>query len=1034
MLLETRRRRRGTLWAVLGGAALLGSALGSFAAPPAPSFNRDVLPLLSENCFACHGPDSKEGMGRLRLDRRESVLIAAASGKAAIVPGFPQRSELIRRIASSSPAGRMPPAHSHKKPLTTGQVELLKRWIAAGATFDRHWAFVPPVRHPVPAGATHPIDAFVRARLKQEGLTPAPPADPATLLRRVSFDLTGLPPRPDEVSSFVSDRSPDAFERRVDRLLASAHFGERMAMWWLDLARYSDTDGYQSDETRTNWPWRDWVIDSFNANKRFDQFTLEQFAGDMLPGAGPEQRLATCFHRNHMTNGEGGRDPEESRIDYVMDRVATTGSVWLGLTLNCAQCHSHKFDPISHQDYYRLFAFFNSIDEDGKAGKAARPYLTVRSPYSTRALTEAREHLAEVEPVEREARRTALQGFPVWLSARRAATAASVGWQPLRAHSLVGVEGSKLVQSADGSILAAGPNPRQDDYRLSARSPLGVITGIRLDVFPGSNGAFSRGKDGEFLLTDIKFQVRRTGSTQVRDIPIVQAVADYSTDKAKNNNYGDVRDTLDDDPRNGWSTRGAPPAAIHSAVYELANPLRPGKDEELLFEMRHRSTVGDANVARFRVSVIDQPGDAVRGTGPTPIEQLRAAGDADVRTLPAALQRRLEEQFLEGDGAYVSARTRLEAARRQVAEVQKAAEPLEVMVLQERAAARPTHVLVRGVWDKKGERVEPDVPAAVAPWNGTGSKSRLGLAQWLVDPKNPLTSRVIVNHLWQLVFGTGLVRTPEDFGLQGERPTHPELLDWLAVEFVESGWDVKALLRLMVTSQTYRQSSVTPEPLRVRDPDNRLLARSSRFRLPAWMLRDAALSRAGLLNPAIGGPPVRPHQPDGVWEEIFMGRFKYESTPGRAQYRRTLYAFWRRSIAPTFLFDAAQRRVCEVRRPITNTPLQALTLLNDGTQREASHALAVRFAIQSQPVTQTLRELFRAVLGREARDPELKVLEREYSRALTYYRGHPEKAAALLDVESAGMSPPDVLKQVARAALSLTASTLLNLDEALTRE
>ncbi len=1034
MLLETRRRRRGVLWAVLGGAALVGSALGSFAAPTAPSFNRDVLPLLSENCFACHGPDSKEGMGRLRLDRRESVLTPAASGKAAIVPGFPQRSELIRRVVSPSPAGRMPPAHSHKKPLTTAQVELLKRWIAAGATFDRHWAFVPPVRHSVPAGAAHPIDAFVRARLKRDGLTPAPPGDPATLLRRVSFDLTGLPPQPDEIAGFVSDRSPDAFERRVDRLLASPHFGERMAMWWLDLARYSDTDGYQSDETRTNWPWRDWVIDSFNANKRFDQFTVEQFAGDMLPGAGPEQRLATCFHRNHMTNGEGGRDPEESRIDYVMDRVATTGSVWLGLTLNCAQCHSHKFDLISHQDYYRLFAFFNSIDEDGKAGSAARPYLTVSSPYSARALAEAREHLAEVEPVEREARRTALQGFPVWLSARRAAPAASVGWQPLRAHSLVGVEGSKLVQSADGNILASGPNPRQDDYRLMARSPLSVITGIRLDVFPGANGAYSRGKDGEFLLTDIKFQVRRTGSTQVRDIPIAQAVADYSTDKAKNNNYGDVRDTLDDDPRNGWSTRSAPPAASHSAVYELANPLRPGKDEELLFEMRHRSTVGDANIARFRVSVIDQPGEAVRGTGPTPLEQLRAAAGTETRMLPAGLIRRLEEQFLEGEAAYIAARARLEAARRQVAEVQKAAEPLEVMVLQERALARPTHVLVRGVWDKKGERVEPDVPAVVAPWNGTGSKSRLGLAQWLVDRKNPLTSRVIVNHLWQLVFGAGLVRTPEDFGLQGERPTHPELLDWLAVEFMESGWDVKALLRLMVTSQTYRQSSVTPEPLRVRDPDNRLLARSSRYRLPAWMLRDAALSRAGLLNPAIGGPPVRPHQPDGVWEEIFMGRFKYESTPGRAQYRRTLYAFWRRSIAPTFLFDAAQRRVCEVRGPITNTPLQALTLLNDGTQREASYALALRFANQSQPVRQTLRGLFRAVLGREARDPELKVLEREHSRAHAYYRDHPEKAAALLELDAEGLGPSEIPVSVSRAALELTASTLLNLDEAITRE
>ena len=1006
-------------------------------AADAPSFNRDVLPILSDNCFACHGPDAKQAKGGLRLDLRDSAMKPAKSGETAIVPGKPAASALVKRIETKDADQLMPPADSHKQ-LTSVQKDVLKQWIATGAKYEAHWAFVPPVKAPPPAvaGATHPIDRFILARLAQENLKPSPEAAKHTLIRRVSYDLTGLPPTTADLNAFLADRSPDAFEKVVARLLKSDHFGERMAMWWLDAARYADTDGYQADATRSNWPWRDWVVAAFNANMKFDQFTREQFAGDLLPNATPEQRLATCFHRNHMTNGEGGRDPEESRVDYVIDRVNTVGTVWLGLTFNCVQCHAHKYDPLPHADFYRLAAFFNSIDEDGKAGGGAKPYLSYQSPLASRSVTEAQALVDERKPREAEARKAAETPFADWLAAQAKAVAQGFSaWHPLRASELESIEGTRLVQEADAIVQATGPNPNHEDYRVAGPVKLARVTGLKLEVLPHAShtgGGLSRGKSGEFILTDIKVQVRRRGSSQIRDVLVTGAVADAAADRKGAREYGDIKGVLDDDPRNGWTTKGLDPKQPRTAVFALAEPLLLDADEELIFELRHRSTLGDANIGRFRVSATDQAGDAIRSVGPAPLEQLAAAKLTDLAALDTKLRAKLFNQFLADHVPYQVEKAALDRANRQLGEVKAAAQKLNVMVLAERKEPRTTHILLRGVWDKHGEKVERGVPAAVAPWPANSDKTRLGLANWLTARDNPLTARVVVNNLWAMLFGNGLVRTPEDFGLQGERPTHPELLDWLAVEFMESGWDVKHILQVMATSATYRQSSVASPALLARDPENRLLARAPRFRLPAWMLRDGALRSSGLMNAALGGPPVRPHQPDGVWEEIFMGRFKYEPSEGAAQYRRSLYAFWRRSIAPTFLFDSAQRRVCEVRTPRTNTPLQALTLLNDETFLEASRALAAGILRAAIKPEDRLAEIYRRVVARPPGAKETAVLQREFDRALALYRTKPDEATKLL--AGAQFKTDSKLNAAELAAYTIVASLAFNLDEAITHE
>lgn len=1034
------------------------SALLSLAACSVPllaavseiRFGRDILPVLSEYCFSCHGPDMRQAKGGLRLDEESRFRSPAKSGRAAIVPGQPDQSELIRRIESNDASVRMPPPETHRS-LGEREKQLLRTWIQAGAPYERHWAFVPPARavlRPNSKGgrsSANPIDHWIQARLDREKITPLGVADRRTILRRLSYDLTGLPPTPGQLLQAERDPSRTWVARTAEALLQSPHFGERMAMWWMDVSRYADTDGFQADDTRSNWPWRDWVVEAFNENMPFDHFTIAQFAGDLLERPTAEHRLATAFHRHHMTNGEGGRDPEESRVDYVIDRVNTMGTAWLGLTLGCAQCHSHKFDPISQSDYYGLTAFFNSIDEDGKAGKSAKPFLTYRSRTGDRALAEARQWLASRRQKEKETRQQAEKPFRDWLRATEGESPSRLrAWHAVLPTELESSEGTRLIGEADGTIQAAGPNPNQDDYRVAFRPVLRRVTGLKLEVMrheSHTQARWSRGASGEFILTDVKIQVRKPGVSGIRELQVASAIADASADKKTNNNYGDIVDTLDDDPRNGWTTRGVSSNAFHRAVFAFVEPayLEPG--EELVFEMRHRSTLGDANIGRFKLWVSEQPGEAVRALGHSPLEEWAEGGLLQVERLESKLRARLFDTFLEDHPPYQDAREAHERARRQLDEVQKSVENQQVMVLAERGEPRSTYVLQRGVWDQHGEQVQRSVPSSIAPWREGETTNRLGLARWIVSRDNPLTARVLVNHLWQLLMGQGLVRTPEDFGLQGERPTHPELLDWLAVDLMESEWNIKHLLLLMVTSEAYQRDSRITATHWEQDPENRWWARGPRYRLPSWMLRDAALSASELLNPALGGPPVRPYQPEGIWEEMFMGRFKYVPSGGSAQHRRTLYAFWRRSVAPAFLFDSAQRRVCEVRTPRTNTPLQALTLLNDRSFLNAALALADRALESHGDDNRRLQEMARRILSRKLVETEFEVVQREWNRARIHYESHPNEADLLLAQESEpnvlpASLPASMEKNLLarRAAFMIAASMLFNLDEALTHE
>ena len=1006
------------------------------ASDTAIQFRRDVLPLLSDRCFHCHGPDESHREAGLRLDLREHAL-AERDGGRAIVPGQPEKSELLLRIASGDDTLVMPPVDSHRKPLSPREIALVRQWIAEGAEWGRHWSFEKPVRPAVPDLARHPIDAFIRARLREAKLSPAPPAEPHVQLRRVTFDLTGLPPTREELDAFLANPTSDAYAAVVDRLLGSPHYGERMAMWWLDAARYSDTDGYQQDATRANWPWRDWVIQSFNDNKPYDQFTLEQFAGDLLPEATPEQILATCFHRNHMTNGEGGRDPEESRIDYVIDRVNTTGTVWLGLTLGCCQCHSHKFDPVTQLDYYSLFAFFNSIDEDGRAGGGAKPYLKYQSPRTAEVLADAQQLVETRGRIEADFRARAERAFEPWLQARVEEVKRDfTAWHPVQARRLESVAGTLLLQETDHAIQTSGPLPRQDDYRITFRPELDRITGIRLEVLPHpthTEGKLSRGASGEFILTNVKLQVRKQGKSQLRDLDLAGAVADHEPD-VKGRNYGKVQDTLDDDPRNGWTTADHQPHAPHVALFALAEPLILSEDEELILVLYHRSTVGDANIGRFRLSVTDQPGNAVKSLDPMPLERLaeHLRGPHRGEPLDPDLRSRILEQFLADHDDYQQAKAEFDRANQQLTAFRKAAGELNVMVLQEREVPRTTHILKRGVWDQKGDAVSPGFPEAILPQSAELSRTRLDLAKWLVSPENPLSARVVVNQLWQLCFGSGLVRTPDDFGLQGDFPTHPELLDWMALELIDHNWDLQHVLRLIVTSETYRQSSTATAAQLERDPENRLWGRGARFRLPSWMIRDAALRSSGLLEPTLGGPPVYPYQPEGVWEEMFMGRFRYEPSQGTAQFRRTVYAFWRRSAAPTFLFDSAQRRVCEVGMHRTNTPLHALTLINDLTMLEASRHLGHRVLTQKAEPSERIAWLFQQITSRLPTPAEGQILETRLQQSLTYYNQYPDQARLLLSFGQPEQKLAEPRSEL--AAYFLLASMIFNLDEAITHE
>ena len=1047
-------QREGCRWYVLPGLTLLlaccfvVAGVKVKAAEPV-DFNRQVRPLLSNNCLACHGFDEGSRSTELRLDTREGAL-ADLGGYAAVVPGKPEQSVLLDRLRGVGGVELMPPSDSHKKPLSKEAIDTIARWIAEGAAWGQHWSFEAPVAAEIPeeANAIHPIDYFVVKQLRKAGLKMAPRATSHTLARRMSFDLTGLPPEVSAVSALGENPDDAELKEWADTLLESPHYGERMAMWWLDGARYSDTDGFQADATRQNWPWRDWVVSAFNDNMPFDQFTIEQFAGDLLPEATDEQRLATCFHRNHMHNGEGGRDPAESRVDYVLDRTNTMGTLWLGLTLGCAQCHDHKFDPISQRDYYSLTAFFNNIDEDGRAGGGAKPFLAYKSSLAQPAIEENQKVLEEMKANLAQVKVDAEKAFVAELARMiQKAKPPYEPWTVVKPEEVRTTEGTVLTTHADGMITANDSKLVQDDYFVEvSANTIDRISGIRLEVFADSahqDEKYSFAETGEFILTNVKLQVKSRVDGSVRDISLRRASASVEG-KGADSKYGRASGTLDDDPRTGWTTRTKPVEPVQVVVFEVSEPLVLNNDAAVEIALLQRSLAPGELMAKFRLSVTDQRGNAVRSLKPMPLEELsQAIASKDGKELgepftpedvAGGLRNKLMDQFLADHEPWKLAEKQQAKASRQLNAAKGAAGNLKVTVLKERPERRKTHVLVRGVWNAHGAEVQPGVLSVVTGESDARIEDRLELGRWIVSRNNPLTARVMVNHVWQLFFGAGLVRTPSDFGAQGEMPTHPELLDWLAVDFMEHGWDLKHLVGRIVTSETYRQDSSVSKDLLEKDPENRLLARGARFRLPSWMIRDASLAASGLLNRTVGGPPIFAYQPLGVWQDQFMGRFTYEPTLGPGQYRRTLYTFWRRSSAPTFLFDSAMRRTCEVVPRRTNTPLHALTLLNDVTALESARSLAEKVLRDKPDATIDLRlnGIFQAVLSRTPSASEMAILQREHQKAYLYYLRDPLAAKAFVSV---GQLPQvKGVSEVDLAADMLMASLILNLDESISHE
>jgi hypothetical protein len=800
-------------------------------------FNRDIRPILADNCFTCHGPAKSTRKAGLRLDTREGLFADDT-----VMPGQPTKSKLWERVSSADAKHVMPPPGKNRQPLSAAQLSVLRQWIEEGAVWQNHWAFIAPSRPSVPtvrneAWVKNPIDTFIMARLEAEGLTASPQAARETLVRRVTLDLTGLPPTPKEIDDFLNDPATDAYDKLVDRLLTSPHYGERMVLEWLDAARYSDTNGYQTDGTRAMWPWRDWVIDALNRNMPFNQFTMEQIAGDLLPSPTTSQRIATGFHRNHMLNGEGGRIAEESRVDYVVDRVDTTGTVWLGLTVGCGRCHEHKYDPLPQKEYYQLYAFYNNV--------------------------------AEVGGVD-----------------RRNGTAAPVLELPTD-------EQKQKIAGLEQTIA--------EKQRL-----LDALAKKRLLAFDAWEKDAAKEKLPE------------------------KAAAALTVDRAKRN-------------------------------------------EE------QKKSITEHFLSRF----------------------------------PETLK--LQQQ--------------LEAERKQLSAVRNSV--VITMVMEDRKEPRESFVLIRGAYDKYGEKVQPEVPKALHPLPSGTPRNRLGLAQWLVARNNPLTARVTVNRAWQAFFGTGIVKTAEDFGVQGDPPSHPALLDWLATEFM-SDWNIKRLHKLIVTSATYRQSAKVNPAVAERDPDNRLLSHAPRLRLSPFQLRDQALALSGLLVDKVGGPPVRPYQPPGLWEDFSFNQIRYVQEHGESLYRRSLYTFWRRSIGPPNMFDTSARQVCTVRPSRTNTPLHALILLNDVTFVEAARVWAERLMKQPGTPEERLSRAFRMATARPPSDAELQVLHSGYQRLLREYAADRTAAQKLV---STGEYPRDMsLDVVQYAAYTGMVNTMLNLDEVINKE
>jgi hypothetical protein len=1035
-------------------------------------FQRQIRPILSDNCYHCHGPDAEERQADLRLDTREGAL-ADLGGYAALVPGSSGQSELLARMLSTDAEERMPPPDSGKQ-LKPEQIELVRRWIDQGANWPGHWSLEPPKRVTPQTKADqlhdsswvqNEIDPFILARLDDKGLNPSPQADRRTLIRRLALDLTGLPPTRAEIYTFLEDQQPHAYERLVERLLATPHYGERMALAWLDQARYADTNGYSIDGGRQMWLWRDWVIHAYNQNMPFDQFTIEQLAGDLLPQATVNQRVATGFNRNHMITHEGGTIPEENLTNYAVDRVKTTAEVFLGLTMGCAQCHNHKYDPLTQTDFYRFLAFFNTLSDrglDGDRGKNAGPSMQAHTVLGQEEVGPLKAQLVEL----RQQLQQPLKSQKVW--EQRALEQMRKRGKDLQLHPMQVLKVSSPNRSSaadlqeDGTVLALAQQARSPSIMMRAPSSLKIdgglkingglkIDGLRIEFLPhpslpgsGLGHGKKPGFPGSFILTSFSVSAGSLPAAQVdlyKMIPIQDVTASHS-----HPDYP-AQGCLDDRDRYGWSPHPHNLSAQH-ITFIFQEPI-------------------NTTQTPFITALLVWGGGQFGGSGQLVAGQYRfyaLTGTDDGTNLPAVVQTTLQKPAASRSSTeqeqlqayYASIAPELKNLRRQIANLtdrlNDLTQPHDVMVMNTAPKPRQTHILNRGQYDQPGKLVHPGVPASLPALSAVpleGEANRLDLAQWLVKPNHPLTARVAVNRIWQLLFGTGLVSTSADFGSQGSPPSHPKLLDWLAVDFIESGWNVKRLISKIVQSATYQQSSyITPHSLQV-DPNNRLLSHGPRFRLQGEFIRDATLKVSGLLVDQVGGPSVKPYQPPGLWKEVSH----FGSTPATAQafvqehgdklYRRSMYTYWKRTVPPPSMvsFDAPNRELCTLSRQTTNTPLQALVLLNDPQFVEASRAFAERILRQGprlgphgspRNIKAKIRFAFELATARMPTQQEVDILVQAYQQNFKQYQAQPERAIATLQV---GESERDTdLDLSEHAAWTGVAKLILNLSETITNE
>ncbi len=1009
-------------------------------------FGRQIRPLLAEKCFACHGLDGETRSTDFRMDTKDGIFAALESGGVAVVPGNLDSSLLFQRLITADEDEHMPPLDEEKQ-LSSEEIELVRQWIAQGAEWQQHWAWIAPLRPQLPelketAWPNNEIDHFVLARLEKEGRTHAAAADKLTLIRRVTFDLNGLPPSTAEIDGFLADTSPNAYENVVDRLLKSPRFGEHMGRYWLDAARYGDTHGLHLDNFREMWLYRDWVINAFNDNKPFDQFTIEQLAGDLLPNATIDQQVATGFNRCNVTTSEGGAIDEEYQAHYTVDRVSTLSTVWLGVSLGCVVCHDHKFDPYLQKDFYQLFAFFNNLDGpvmDGNS-KDPAPILKIANDAQQAEMAELKRLIASLSEsttapdLELDAAQAA------WETKLRSGTISEPRWNVLSPEIFTSSGGATVTKQEDGSLLVSGENPPKEIYEFITPTTATQLTAVRLEglLHPSlTNGGAGRSSNGNVVLSELELEVASTSEPDNwHKIKLARAWADYEQPD------GDfkIANAIDGNPETGWAIAGHQKQEDRTAIFMAESPFGNEAGTRLKIRLRHESIYAQHQFGRIRLAVTDAAEIPQIGSGnvPTEIVNLLKVAPEQLSDEQRSTLREHYRKQVSTDAALKQNLAELAAKQQRLTELDNSLPT--TLVWKETVEPKPAFILNRGAYDKLGEQVQRNTPAVLPPLASLKegeTPTRLHLAQWLMSDEQPLTSRVTVNRFWQQYFGRGIVETTEDFGSQGTPPSHPQLLDWLAVDFRENGWDVKRLQKQIVMSSTYRQSSKIPHDGSLFDPANRLFSRGPRFRLDAEMIRDNALFLSGLMIERVGGPSVKPYQPPGIWFAVAYtdsntARFQRDS--GDALYRRSLYTFWKRTAPPPTMstFDAPSRENCSVRRSRTNTPLAALALMNDEQFFEASRGLAERILKEGGASDEDRAEYaFRLVTSRLPSDAERVVLLRVYASSLAHYAADDAVAIALLKVGESAYDESLAASQL--AAWTIVANMLLNLDETLTK-